>query len=292
MKCFFHSADFDGKASGAIVKFFNPECDLFPAYYGMKFPWHKIKRNEVVYMVDFGLQPFDQMVRLANSCQKLIWIDHHISAIRDHDELWKVTGFHIAGLRNTEYAACELTWQYFNTKPIPEPIKLLGRYDVWDLSYDPKVLPFQYGLRALNPMAEDNVWHSLGLIVTDMSMVDKLVNDGISILRYIGSDYNKYMKRCGFQIEFEGYKAFCVNRGFTGSHIFEGHYNPEIHDIMISFCYTNDYNWRVSLYTEKDEIDCSKIAKKYGGGGHPKASGFQCDKLPFKLKPSNLVILS
>lgn len=30
----------------------------------------------------------------------------------------------------------------------------------------------------------------------------------------------------------------------------------------------------VSLRTNKDKIDCGKIAKMYGGGGHPKAAGF------------------
>ena len=49
---------------------------------------------------------------------------------------------------------------------------------------------------------------------------------------------------------------------------------------MIVFVYNGD-KWKVSLYTKKDDIDVSIIAQKYGGGGHKKASGFRCDKLPF-----------
>ena len=41
------------------------------------------------------------------------------------------------------------------------------------------------------------------------------------------------------------------------------------------FCYELDYeNIKFSLRSKNDEIDCSKIAQKYGGGGHKKAAGF------------------
>lgn len=32
--------------------------------------------------------------------------------------------------------------------------------------------------------------------------------------------------------------------------------------------------WHVSLYNDNGEVDCSKIAKTYGGGGHKGAAGF------------------
>jgi nanoRNase/pAp phosphatase (c-di-AMP/oligoRNAs hydrolase) len=37
--------------------------------------------------------------------------------------------------------------------------------------------------------------------------------------------------------------------------------------------------YTVSLYSKT--VDVSEIAKKYGGGGHKGAAGFQCKKLPF-----------
>ncbi len=41
------------------------------------------------------------------------------------------------------------------------------------------------------------------------------------------------------------------------------------------FCYELDYeNIKFSLRSKSDEIDCSIIAKKYGGGGHKRAAGF------------------
>jgi len=42
-------------------------------------------------------------------------------------------------------------------------------------------------------------------------------------------------------------------------------------------------NVKGSFRTRKDNIDLSEIAKKYGGGGHPKAAGFSIDKASLNL---------
>ena len=42
----------------------------------------------------------------------------------------------------------------------------------------------------------------------------------------------------------------------------------------------NGEKWIVSMYSTT--CDISGICKKYGGGGHSKAAGFQCTVLPFK----------
>jgi len=64
-------------------------------------------------MVDFSLQPFEEMIKLFKIFNdKFIWIDHHISAI--NDEL--TSNIKIKGIRKVGEAACELTWQYFFLK--------------------------------------------------------------------------------------------------------------------------------------------------------------------------------
>ncbi len=66
---FYHSADLDGQCSGAIVKRRFPNSDLNPINYNQTFPWEIIKPEDTVYMVDFGLQPFEQMAKLNASCR-------------------------------------------------------------------------------------------------------------------------------------------------------------------------------------------------------------------------------
>ena len=40
--------------------------------------------------------------------------------------------------------------------------------------------------------------------------------------------------------------------------------------------------WKYSMYSKT--VDVSNIAKKYGGGGHKGAAGFNMDKLIFEKK--------
>lgn len=168
--CFYHRADLDGVCSGAIVKMFVPDCELFGIDYADIFPWGKVENlyendpaftapvKRTVYMVDFCLTP-DEMRRLA-SVSHLTVIDHHKTFQGEYDgpEGGCTWGPHTAVVV-VGMAGCELCWHYFNGTPlpwekdrgIPEAIRLLGRYDVWDKDnpdWGSKILPFQYGMRA------------------------------------------------------------------------------------------------------------------------------------------------
>jgi hypothetical protein len=58
--CFYHSADFDGICSGAIVKQKHPDCYVYGINYGEDFPWDMLREDDIVIMCDFSL-PFDEM---------------------------------------------------------------------------------------------------------------------------------------------------------------------------------------------------------------------------------------
>jgi len=52
---------------------------------------------------------------------------------------------------------------------------------------------------------------------------------------------------------------------------------------MVCNYFFNGENYMYSFYSdEKSKVDCSKIAEKFGGGGHPHASGCSSNKLLFK----------
>ncbi len=50
----------------------------------------------------------------------------------------------------------------------------------------------------------------------------------------------------------------------------------------LSFGWHGGY-WKVSLFTDREDMDVSAVARELGGGGHKKAAGFTCERLPFKL---------
>jgi nanoRNase/pAp phosphatase (c-di-AMP/oligoRNAs hydrolase) len=85
-------------------------------------------------------------------------------------------------------------------------------------------------------------------------------------------------RKSSFEIEFKGLKAICLNGGGFNSDVFKSVYDESRHDIMMPFQFNGRF-WTVSLYTTKDEVDCSVIAKSMGGGGHKKAAGFQVDDI-------------
>jgi oligoribonuclease NrnB/cAMP/cGMP phosphodiesterase (DHH superfamily) len=274
MKCFYHSADLDGHCSGAIVKMKYPDCELIGINYGDEFPWDSIEPGEVVYMVDFSLQPdtAEQMRKLAGLAD-LNWIDHHKTAIG----LESID--HIKGLRKNGEAGCELTWQYcFPDEKMPYSVKLLGRYDVWDHDSDEHILPFQYGMR----LSETRPYLSEAQSLWVVGWLD-VCNEGEVILTYQAQQDAIYAKATAFETELDGLKCIACNKMLTNSLSFKSVWDSEKYDAMIAFGYRKGH-WTISLYTDKEGVDVSTVAKERGGGGHKQAAGFQADGLPFRLK--------
>lgn len=283
MKCFYHRSDLDGLASGAIVKHIYPDCEMFPIDYGEPFPWNSIQKDEQVYMVDFCLQPFEDMIKLDRMCI-LTWIDHHKSAIISYNKSQQIATIRYVW-QDIDKAGCELVWEYMflNKEECeyghPKWIKLLGRYDIWDKDnplWESEILPFQYGMKAIiKTIGDFDIFFSKFECETTQETIEL----GRPVMRFIENDNWQYCENLAFETIFEGHKAIAVNRGLTNSQLLDGYYDESKHDLIIIFVF-NKTNWTVSLYTTKD-IDCSKIAKRHGGGGHKKAAGFQCSYLPF-----------
>ena len=288
--CFYHNADFDGKCSGAIVRLHETDVECYGINYGDTFPFDLCKGKHVV-MVDFSLQPFGLMWQLDKLCfeqgTKFIWIDHHKSAIEEAQQ----NNFNPPGRRVIGKAACELCWEEFGETAEPLAVHLLGRYDVWDHS-DPRTLPFQYGMRLSSMYPTDPRWYDVLSDVSGSSyLIQEILREGDTIQRYQRVQNKEYAYQRSFLIKIpynDGHiNGLACNKGLTNSQLFDSVYDPARHDVMVTFCRlpvnwdeSGKARWTVSLHSTKDSIDCSKIAKQYGGGGHKGAAGFQCKHLP------------
>jgi len=299
MKCFYHSADLDGHCSGAIVKREFENCEMFGINYGDEFPWDKIEKDEVIYMVDFSLSTFEEMIELNSRCDCLVWIDHHKSAIKNEAVYLERLNFPnrddltISGIREIGIGACFLTWNfmYRDKQPMPFAVQLLAEYDVWNHS-NPNTLPFQYGMRLYNTWPENqNFWRRIfenerDIFNNEDSIMDKIIKEGRIVLKYISQYEKRYAKGTYFKTVinktlYDNYKCIAINKALTSSLLFNSVKTDDI-DIMIAFYWSGIKNkWLVSLYSEK--VDVSAIAEKFGGGGHKEAAGFTCDFLPFDL---------
>jgi len=280
MKVFYHSSDPDGWCSAFIIKHEYPTAELYEINYGESFPWNWINKDDEVWMADFCLEPFEDMVALQNSCKSFIWIDHHISALKSYAE----SGIKLAGLQVDGRGACELVWKYIHPDiPVPKAVDLIASYDVWD-HRDPDTVPFVYGIRSFKDTSPNNtlLWHTL-LFFGDKSQykIDAVITRGKVVLDYVYSENNSYVQAYSFETEIDGYKVLACNRGISGKKLFDTVWDDQKYDIACTFCRLPSKKWTVSLYSDKPHIDVSEIAVKYGGGGHFSASGFQCDELPF-----------
>jgi len=278
MKCFHHN-DLDGYCSGAIVKLAHPECECFEINYDIPFPHDKIEKNEQVFVVDYSFsgKGNDDFNKLLAKTQYVTWIDHHKTSIEQHPDK-----AHLSGIRvDDKPAACELCWEhFFPGSVVPVAVKLLGDYDTWTFAYGTKTKEFQEGMKVLDHGPEAEVWkHILSTQPTVNEVIARIRHDGIVCLVYKEQRSKALMRAISFATEFEGYKAIACNVALANSQMFDS--VSEDYDIMLPFSF-NGYIYTVSIYTLKPDIDCSEIAKKYGGGGHRQASGFQCDKLPFE----------
>ena len=296
--CFYHT-DLDGFTSGAIIRYFEPEVVMYPIDYGQPFPWHKIESDDIVYMADFSLAPFENMENLYYNCKKLIWIDHHHEIIQDYkkSKLYKK----IDGIQESGIGACVLCWEYFTEivekgswQAIPEAVQMAGEYDVRN-HLNIKTVPFFYGMEARHADPEDSIkfnrlWKKLfenpyeRNVETKQNLIDEIVDDGRAIHRYVKKFYKKYSDVYSFFCYFEDMRVLCVNIALTGSLILEHLFNPKKHDCMMTFAY-NGQGWSVSMYG-KGGNNLAKIAKKYGGGGHKEAAGFRVKS--FKIKNGKL----
>jgi oligoribonuclease NrnB/cAMP/cGMP phosphodiesterase (DHH superfamily) len=296
MVCTYHNKDLDGYCSAAVIKRKFPDAKLIGWDYGNPIPWDQIPENEPVVMIDISF-PMEDMVKVSERSKKhLTWIDHHISAYKEWKEIIDKHPYSpdmflnpLANIRAINYvyesgiAACEIAWKYyFPDEKIPEAVLLLGEYDTWRKNdadrWENEILPFQYFMRLkfLNPeimplyLMEENTY------------ISECIQDGKLILDYQRAQDTRAMKG-SFVCEFQGLRALCLNIGGASSNTFLSVWDETKHDIMIPFFYTGRH-WTCSIYTTKEDIDCSVIAKSLGGGGHRKAAGFILNELPENFK--------
>lgn len=232
----YHRADYDGILSAAVcLHFLGPETVLHPWDYGDPVP-EIPSECTAIYIVDLSVPEL-------MGDPRLIWIDHHKTAI----EKWDVCGTGkatIPGLRIDGVAACRLCWQWFRRQGDPcdletfrerrvcEPLvlTLAGEYDVWDL-HDERAIWLQHGLAtySYDPGILDNLldraaeWtgpaagirHTSG----DLTTLD-LIRTGQVIEGYLQAGAARTLAERSYVREWEGLTWLVLNSAAGNSRSF------------------------------------------------------------------------
>ena len=290
VKIFYHSADLDGFCSGAIIALHHRTevFEFYPIDYKDDFPFYCINEDDIVYLVDFSLQPFNKMCQLADILKKgeLYWIDHHISAIRDAFEYDFQKRPNVFTFLDDKRAACMLCWIH-SFKPnagdeVPRPVYYINNVDLGKANLSSDSSAFCFGLRSqgVDPRYNMDIWSQILLKTSDILLYD-ICQKGRTIISYEKEKYKQLLDFGSVQ-NFEG--LHCVILNIRPSVVLKDLIWDRYTHIDAYICfYMINNKWVVTMFTEKDGIDLSKIAIRYGGGGHKKAAGFVCDTLPFKF---------
>ena len=281
MKCFYHN-DIDGKSAGAIVarKTGNYNKEDYIMYdYSKPIPVELIKPRETVYFVDLSFSPasLDDLKTIVYDLHcDLIWCDHHDSSMV---LLQQMPMFNkIKGKRKIGISGAALTYMYlYNCEYefIPQFLKHISDFDCWMFKYE-DTLAFKYAIEMHDHDALDLLWNQLmrDEQITSHPLLHTMIKDGTVIKEYVENELEDYRKRYAYESELEGYKCLVINRS-CNSLIFGD--KVKEYPIVALWAYNGD-QYRYSIYSEQG-VDCSKIAEKYGGGGHKGASGFTLNKL-------------
>lgn len=286
----YHKADYDGLFSGDTCRFFleqrGHEVTMFPYDYGEPDPIPKDQRwlFDKIYIVDVSLDE-----HLLEPSKDVVWIDHHGTAIANYPSSVK-------GLRIDGVAACRLCWQWFllelengksyvagpdfYTRQVSEPeiVRLAGEYDVWD-KRDPRAELLQYGMKAMEFSLYQRLdyWRDHDPKAIDFGL-EQLLSAGESARRYADAVNKDVLDKYGQKIRVFGMTFLAMNWPARSSLAFEANITDDVQALMSYFWTGNKF--RVSLYGHSKadpNLDLSRIAKVFGGGGHKQACGFQCD---------------
>lgn len=285
MKCYYHN-DIDGKCAGSIVARktgnYNPS-DYIMYDYSTPLNFDVVEEGETVYFVDlsFSVNTVDKLKELVETKKcNLIWCDHHQSSMevmKNNPEYKSVKG-----IRRNGISGAALTYMYLyecEYEEIPTFIKLVSDFDCWLFTME-HTLEFKYALEAKDHDALDIVWNKL---IRDNASImkaylNKLFDRGKIISKYVKKEYEEYRKKYAYESRIDNYKCLVVYRS-CNSLIF-GDLIKEYP--IVSIWAFDGEKYKYSIYSDKPEIDCSKIAEKFGGGGHKGASGFTSKELILK----------
>lgn len=275
----YHKADLDGYFSGALVKSIYKDETLYGIDYNETIDDTVLDNEGIIYLVDFSL-PVHQMQKYAG---KMVWIDHHRTAINDS----KKYGYDdILGVRDENYAACELVYSYLYKQssvfPLQEPaiIKYVGNWDIhrrtgYDEWHDTQVV--QLGLKhnylswGIDKLVDELDWL---LNMSTNGVKNSLIYSEGNLLWWHQLAENKKLVKSAFEVQVDGKPASAIV-GPISSAVFDSVKNRE--QLWVVFNGISPDGVKMSVYKDPDvfvDFNCGDYLKRhYGGGGHPSAAG-------------------
>ena len=267
--CYFHN-DLDGQCAAVIVKKYLGNVECIPVQYDQDI-WNEaeVKAADNVFVVDFTFPDMEKLAEVAGD--KLIWCDHHVSAMQQHLELWNSD---IKGFRSTEQAGCILTWYTcFEDLPVPQSVECIADRDLWKFEYDDTEM-FCAGANVILDTPENPKWKELLTLDCEDEFAE-IMSIGEVLLKSQAEKVKKLFDN-GIDIEFHGHPARMCNTTSLISELGEYIYTQEKYKVAVMWQIIGN---KIVVSLRSDTVNVAEIAQKYKGGGHTKAAGLSIENV-------------
>ena len=252
------------KKFGAKAEYVAVDPDTLPE----KFP-----KGREIYSVDISY-PTSVQKKLRAHNTSLVVLDHHISRKNDTEAFPENTF-------DNNHSGAVLSWKYFHPKKkVPKFLEYIEDGDLWRFKFPEGGRVVSYAL--MQPYD----FHAWTKIVNDVENIKKrneYIKNGNLIQTYEKRVIKRIIEKAG-GVLFEGMKVYAVNSSYKILTSELGHQLTQKAGLLGIVWYEENGELRVSLRAA-GKIDVSKIAQKYGGGGHKNAAAFviKNGKKPWKV---------
>lgn len=292
-----HVSDMDGRGCEVLTKLVFPDNEIILSEPGLV---HEVienldyKKYDKIFITDLALTLKTGLIIEENPefKSKVIHLDHHVTDIVDKNYSWsKVyetdeTGFEVCG-----------TTLYYDY--------LLENYPDNDILKRNSVKEVIEGIRCQDTYTFEKYNNTLGPSLTNVfansdmdifieSIIDRLkngnlehfelTNEEIDLIKRTEKEKADYIEECDkrlIRMNFLGYKVglsiSTKYRSVVGNKLSERH-KDELDFILIADCNREKFSTRTV-----NDIDLNIICNQVGGGGHPKAAGFNMTKETLEL---------
>lgn len=259
----FHGLCFDGFTAAWIARNAGvPEENLFPCSYGGKTP--EVPAEAKVLMVDFSLDRL-LLQDLKASVQDLIVLDHHKTAEAQlHGLDWAYFDMDESG--------ASLAWKFFHPgQDVPRFVDYIREHDLWRFEL-PNSAPIRAFIRSYEMTFEN--WDKVNTTIVMDTVV--AVREGFAIQRAQEAAVAT-MADQAVMIKIGGHLVPVTNATIYFSEVATRLLKLHPEAPFAAYYMDRADGRRQWGMRSNPDFDCSKVAKRYGGGGHPQAAGFTTD---------------
>lgn len=278
----YHANCNDGILSAAIVSLFekDPTVVYHPVTVNGNIP--KIPKDAEVILADISFSDITKMYSLLERSKHLTVVEHRADTLVVLNELAKLDPPNLEIIFDSDDTGCGLMWKWYTSNPMPKVVSMVRNYDLHNHKTHEDEC-FHYG--AMTEPSSVSFWESL---LEDERKVYSLIGAGRHICKFLT---NTVLAQIRTRVAYTSIMGMAIPIVNVSRTIQDAVVAELISVSSVVIAYEDLGNgkrkWSVRSSPLTAHGYANKIAKTYGGGGSPNASGFITDDT-FMLNRLNL----